>query len=411
MRLFAQSHYLEAFREPETVWLSPPAGSVGPGPSDDRMYAIDPVGKNAPYEFPVLPPWRGPVYPPVEPDPDGHFDYLEVNTREFVVAHMYGGIRRTLDIWEGYLGRLIEWQFRPHFQRMELVPVLDWDNAHAGYGFIETGFGPSQTGEAQPYSLNFDVLAHELGHSIVFAEVDYDAATLTGEYLGFQEAMGDLIALVSALHFDSVVDQTLFSSRGNLYAENETNRLGELSDSAQVRIASNSRKLSEFEQGWSNPHDLGLPLVGAVFDCLVDVYQDHLLRAGLIDPGLVRLMEMTPYEDLDEGLVHARYAEAYRGRHEGFKLALIEARDYIGHCMAAVMTGTSPHWLRYAKVGRTLLAADRRFSGGRFQDQFFENLSWRDIGTAAVGPRLPKDEDDESRAQGIPAGSSCTAGQ
>jgi hypothetical protein len=352
------------------------------------MYAVDPIGKHEPYEFPNLPPWRGPAHPPVEPDADGHFDYLDVNTREFAITHMYGGIRRTLDIWEGYFGRRIEWQFRRHFERLELVPVIDWDNAQSGYGFIEFGFGPSQAGEAQAFCLNFDVLAHELGHSIIFSEVGHDEATVTGEYLGFQEAMGDLIALISALHFDSVLDQTLISSQGNLYAENENNRLGELSESAEVRLASNSRRLSEFENGWSDPHHLALPLVGALFDCMVDVYQDQLLCAELIDSELARLTEVTSYENLDEGNIQARYAEAYEGRHEEFKSALIAARDYIGHCMVALLTGTSPHFLRYASVGETLLAADRQLSGGRYQAQFFDNLAWREIGIAVVGPQL-----------------------
>ena len=394
VRLFAQSPYIHGFARPETVWLAPPAGSVGPGPADDRMYVIDPADHKEPYEFPYLPPYRGPVRPPVEPDEDGHFDYMDVNTRAFAIVHMYGGIRRVLDIWEGYFGRRIEWQFSRDFERLELVPILDWDNAHSGYGFIETGFGPSQAGEAQAFCLNFDVLAHEIGHTIIFAEVGHHEATVTGEYHGFQEAMGDLIALISALHFDSVLDRTLIASEGNLYVANEANRLGELSDVAQVRVASNARRLSEFEEGWSDPHFLAQPLVGAVFDCLVDVYQQHLLHAGLIDRDLVRLTNIVPYEELDEAAIQTRYAEAYHGRHEAFKDALIAARDYLGNCLVYVMTGTSPHFLRYADVGATLLAADRHLSGGRFQDEFFDNLTWRDIGTAVVGPRLPEQESE-----------------
>ncbi|MDH3714766.1 MAG: hypothetical protein OET44_13065, partial [Gammaproteobacteria bacterium] len=326
------------------------------------------------------------------PDEDGHLDHLDVNTREFVVAHMYGSIRRVLDIWECYFGRRIEWQFRGHFPRLELIPVIDWDNAQAGYGFIETGFGDSQAGEAQPYCLNFDVLAHELGHSIVFAEVDYDAATMTGEYLGFQEAAGDLIALISALHFDSVIDRVLASSEGNLYVANNLNRLGELSEVEQVRVASNSRKLSEFSEGWSDPHILAQPLVGAVFDSLVDVYQDHLLQAGLIDDELARLTDIVAYEALDEGAIQARYAEAYRGRHEAFKAALVLARDYIGGCLAITLSRLSPDFLHYDDVGAELLAADQTLSGGRYREDFLVNLRWRDIGTAVVGSRLPKHE-------------------
>lgn len=397
VRLFAQSHYVEGYEEPETVWLSPPAGSVGPGPADDRMYVVDPLYKNEPYEFPYLPPYRGPVHPPVEPDAEGHFDYMDVNTRDFVAVHMYGGIRRVLDIWESYFGRRIEWQFRPHFERLELIPILDWDNAQSGYGFIETGFGPSQAGEAQPFCLNFDVLAHEFGHSIVFSEVGFDDVTVTSEYLGFQEGTADLMALISAMHFESVLDQTLISSQGNLYAKNASNRLGELSNIAQVRVASNSRKLSEFVEGWSDSHFLAEPLVGAVFDCLVDVYQDRLLRAGLIDSGVARLMNVTPYEELDDDdAIQARFAEAYGGRHEAFRTALIQARDYLGVCLVFVLSRLSPHFLRYADFGTALLAADRHLSRGRFQDHFTQNLAWRDIGTAIVGPRLPEEEGEQN---------------
>ncbi|MEZ5936427.1 MAG: hypothetical protein R3F54_31915 [Alphaproteobacteria bacterium] len=394
VRLFAQSHYIEGFEEPETVWLSPPAGSVGPGPSDDRMYVVDPIGKE-PYEFPYLPPFLGPVHPPVLPDPEGHLDYLAVDTRDFIATHMYGGIRRTLDIWEGYFGRRIDWQFERRFERLELVPLLDWDNAQSGFGFIETGFGPSQAGEEQLFGLNFDVLAHELGHAIVFAEVGHDEATVTGEYLGFQEAMGDVIALISAMHFESVLDRTLASSEGNLYSLNESNRIGELSNVAQVRTASNSRKLSEFAGGWSDPHFLAQPLVGAIFDCLVDVYQERLLQSRLIDPELRRLSEVLALEELADGIVQERFAEAYHGHHDAFKGALIEARDHIGDCLVFLLTRTSPHFLRYADVGDTWIAADRALSGGRHGDDFQENFRWRDIGRTTVGPQLDQQETAE----------------
>jgi hypothetical protein len=272
--------------------------------------------------------------------------------------------------------------------------MIDWDNAQSGFGFIETGFGPSQAGEPQLFSLNFDVLAHELGHSIIFAEVGHDEATVTGEYLGFQEAMGDLMALISAMHFESVLDRTLASSEGNLYALNESNRIGELSNVAQVRVASNSRKLSDFEYGWSDPHFLAQPLVGAIFDCLVDVYQNRLLETGLIDPELRRLSETIPYEQLDEGIVQERFADAYRGHHDAFKDALVEARDYMGLCLVFLITRTSPHFLRYATIGKTWLLADRHLSGARYADDFRDNFLWREIGRVNVGPRLPGDDDD-----------------
>ena len=69
-RLFPQAPYRTATpRPPETVWLSPRAGSIGPGPQDDRMYVVDPIGKTQHYgiapfphwaALPYLPPWDGP---------------------------------------------------------------------------------------------------------------------------------------------------------------------------------------------------------------------------------------------------------------------------------------------------------------------------------------------------------------
>jgi hypothetical protein len=65
VRLFPQAPFLPGFGEPEVVWLSPAAGTVRPGPADDRIYVIDPVEKPEPYEFPYLPPFLGFANPPV----------------------------------------------------------------------------------------------------------------------------------------------------------------------------------------------------------------------------------------------------------------------------------------------------------------------------------------------------------
>ena len=137
-RLYAQPPVLESVGEPETVWISLPPGSVGPGPADQRMYVVDAVGKATPYDFPSLPPWQGPRHAPVQPDRHGHFDHLDPACREFMSAHMYGTLRFVLDVWEGYWGEEIPWHFAADYPRLELVPAIEWNNAQTGYGFIET---------------------------------------------------------------------------------------------------------------------------------------------------------------------------------------------------------------------------------------------------------------------------------
>ena len=103
--------YAEGFAEPEVVEVSLPAGTVRAGPSDHSMCVVNPVRKDEPYDPPhYVPPYRGPVYAPALPGPDGHFDHIPVETEQFLAAHLYGTVRWTLDIWEHYLrrrGRLV----------------------------------------------------------------------------------------------------------------------------------------------------------------------------------------------------------------------------------------------------------------------------------------------------------------
>ena len=56
------------------------------------------------------------------------------------------------------------------FDRLELTIQPTLNNAFAGYGFIEVG-GDWKDGVYQPFSLNFDVIAHELGHILIYGEV------------------------------------------------------------------------------------------------------------------------------------------------------------------------------------------------------------------------------------------------
>jgi hypothetical protein len=115
---------------------------------------------------------------------------------------MYATVRRALDIWEDYFGHRIEWQFEADFARLEMIPLIEWDNAQAGYGFIEFGFGRTPEGtidHALPYCENFDVLAHELGHSIIFSQVGIPQSPLDQgiDYGGFQEMRDRAIVSVA----------------------------------------------------------------------------------------------------------------------------------------------------------------------------------------------------------------------
>ena len=246
-----------------------------------------------------------------------------------------------------------------------------------------------------PYSLNFDVVAHEIGHAIIYSVIGMPSnGDASGEYYGFHESAADMVALLASLHFGSVVDTLLENTRGNLYTFNRLSRFAELSDNAQIRIAANNRSLSEFAAGWSSEHDLSEPLTGAMFDIFVDIYHERLLLHGLIsaeDEDLSDQLEGSPqYSEVMQGIFDTRYA----ANPEGFRIALLEARDYLGTYLADTWERLDADMLSYFGVEKALLAVDQEITGGAFRRIIEGNFRMRDIGLTTAGPRLPEQEEN-----------------
>lgn len=405
-KLYPQPSFVRARVEPETVVISSPAGSVGPGPVDARAYTVYPIGKAGPYGIAddprrvsslLLPPWGGLIHEPAEPDAEGNFDYLEPGSPQFEMAHFFGTVRFVLDVWEGYFGRPIQWHFARDYSKIELSILPIFDNAYSGYGFIEVG-RPGNRENSVPYSLNFDVIAHEVGHQIIYSEVGIpDLGRSTAEYLGFHESAADLVALIASLHFDSVVDNLLLSTRGNLYTLNALSRMAELSDQEQIRIAANDRRLAEFARGWRKEHELSEPLTGAFFDILVDIFHENLLAGGLITPEVEDLSDQLLATPEYATVIQARFDEAFERDPDGFKMALLHTRDLLGTYLADTWDRIEDDDLNYIDVAATFEDIDRELNGGRYRRLIRGNFDMRDIGYVEVGPQLaPLGEDSHA---------------
>ena len=386
-RLYAQSPVLDDFREPELVHVSSAKGSLGPGPSDERMYALSPIDKK-PYGDEDLPPFRGPKDAPALPDPAGHFDHLQPGDPGFEAAHMFGTVRRVLDVWEVYLGGPLHWHFAMTHPRLELIPHVAWDNAHFGWGFMECGEGADDQGEQRPYALNFDVLAHETGHGLVFSLVGMPTPeTLTTAYRGFHESASDCVAMLSALHFDSFVDHVLRVTEGDLYVANELCRIGELSETRQIRSASNALKMADVislatppaEVTGKQAHTLGQPLTGAIFDILVDLYLDRLVGFGLVSPDLASNLRRAAQENALENADDRALIDAYRREPEGFRRALCDARDLVGLRLAATFHRLQADGFTFERVARSFLAVDFELTGRTNQALLADSFRWRQI--------------------------------
>lgn len=386
-RIFPQPPYLPSFKEPETTYVSVPVGKVETGPADDRMYVIDAIRKR-PYSDFDGPPYLAPHNPPLQPGPDGHFDHLAPDSREFAAAAMYATVRRALDIWQDYFGNKIEWVFRANLDRLELIPLIDWDNAQSGWGFLEFGYGRLPTGgidRSSPYCLNFDVLVHELVHNVLFTVVGSPTrATKTPYFGGFHEASADLGAIVVVLHSPKLVEVLLSECRGNLFTVNELDRLGDLRDNRQIRLALNYERMSTVGL---EEHDLSLPLTGAMFDIFVEVFQKNLVKLGAITQSLADRSNHDYNQpgggQEDDAQIQKEFDSAHATKPEEFRIALLEARDYLGALLASVWSKVSPHHMTYLDVANTVYDIDADLYGGQNLDTIRSCFSWREIALGA----------------------------
>jgi len=250
------------------------------------------------------------------------------------------------------------------------------------------------------FSLNFDVIAHEVGHAIIYSEVGVpDPSVQQGEYFGFHESASDLVALLSSLHFESVINEMLEVTSGNLYAINNVIRMGELSENAQIRIAANDIRLSRFARGWTKEHRLSEPLTGAFFDIFVDLFHECLLDYGAIDRRVEEASDELLATDDYAPVMQKMFDEAYAKNPEDFWNALVDARDILGTFLADTWQRLRANDLTYANVADAFLEVDEEHTGGRYESIIAGNFKMRDIGLVAVGPQLaPLGKDSHSNS-------------
>ncbi len=376
--VFAQPPYVQGYEKPELVWLSPGAGQILAGPADKYMYVADPVEPKQPYAYPVLPPYPGALRPPAEPGPDGHFDHIGPDSPLFLATHSFACARRVLDICENYVGREISWFFEPTLARLEIVPhIVDWDNSQSGFGFLELGEGEPGK-DTTCFALNFDAIAHEMGHLVLLSELGILQGDGAGtEFFSYHEAIADFISLIGLLHFDTALDRILRRTAGDLLVNNELDRFAELSDEKQVRNFNNSLRLSDVSD---DVHDHSKPFAGCLFDCMVEIYQRLLFERGLsdIDPRRYSNLRQQMAPDLIEASLQASKS-SYELKHFASKAALQEARDIIGECVVRSWAYLEPDNLTFEMAAEAMLATAEQGRARPYLTQMEDCMRWREI--------------------------------
>jgi hypothetical protein len=398
-KLFVQPRYLNGFEKPETIRVSLPPEQIKKGPSDERIYVVDikdklPYGRGCPYRpqfFNENGNPKGEYFDPPKPNSEGHYDEIDINSRHFLNTTMYATIRFGLDIWESYAGP-IEWitQKENSFEKLELIPLIDINNALAGRGYLEFGYGGNRPSskfdinEIKPYCENFDVLCHELGHNIIYSLVGSPDSN-TSDFGGFHESAGDIISIITSLHFDTMVDKLLNTTKGNLFSIHTLGRLAELSNTTQIRNAFNNLKMSDVS---SQVHDRSEPLTGALFDVMVEVYQFYLVKNRLINENLAKKSindeDIYNINDPIEIKIQEEFGTAYIGKEKEFKKTLLNARDYLGKLLVHLWKNTNRNeFTSYSNILKNIIQiendmsqTDKRESYANIINDCFE---WREI--------------------------------
>ena len=144
----------------------------------------------------------------------------------------------------------------------------------------------------------------------------------------------------------------------------------------------------DFAAGWSNEHDLALPLIAALFDAFVEVYKEILVRHGAIPRALDDLADMAERDPAWRGRVRAGFARAY-ARHPGAlprrgRRGPRDRRDDDGRALDARRPGR----FRLGDIGPILAEVDFEQFGGGLRRIVAGCLARRGIGLVPPGPRL-----------------------
>ncbi|WP_346887393.1 hypothetical protein [Clostridium sp. UBA1056] len=124
-------------------------------------------------------------------------------------------------------------------------------------------------------------------------------------------------------------------------------------------------------------HDLSQPFTGGAFDILVEVFQNNLIKRGLISEELGRRSFNAHTVDLSG--IQEEFNQFYQGKETEFKEALLDARDYFGKLMAKAWSNTSCDYLSYAKVLNNIIKADEELSEGKYKQTILDCFNWREI--------------------------------
>ncbi len=253
---------------------------------------------------------------------------------QFHQQMVYAVAMKTIEHFEGALGRPILWRPRPRpddpnddsefVRRLTVHPhALEEANAYYSpqqiallFGYFEPSEARGRARNAPVYTcLSHDIIVHETTHAILDGMHRRFNEPSNFDVLAFHEGFADLVALLQHFTIPELLEYEIGRTRGDLEAETLLGKLAVqfgrgIGSREGLRSAIGTVRDGEWERSTpdpgaldrqTTPHGRGGVLVAAVFDALLAIYRRRIadllriatggtgvLPSGAIHPDLVK---------------------------------------------------------------------------------------------------------------------------
>lgn len=267
-----------------------------------------------------------------EPDEFAGAEDLEALVRNprFHAQHVFGVAAATLFEFERALGRSVSWGFADPSHQLKIIPHA-FKEANAFYSKEDEAvlFGyfdhPAEAGRTVFTCLSHDIVAHEMTHAVLDGLRDQLTRPSSLDQAAFHEGFADIVALLSTLRNESLIQFALGTKRFDrlplrktldriqkksiLFGLGEemgaaTNALGRGALRNSILEVARNKKPPQLADT-PEPHDRGEILVAAVLTAFVEVWTKRLDRK--FDPKAHGDMEVDAWRVAEEGAKAAQH--------------------------------------------------------------------------------------------------------
>ncbi len=309
-----------------------PANEVEPGLLNERVRVVDDV-------------------PIAKPDPQGGYLYWP-GTREFDQVNAFYYVTFTLRMLERYAGRVLPWSFAD--PRLQVRPNVG-SRANAFYNEQSQTLGfhtYRANGAIVSTAQSADIVAHETGHAVLDGIRDLWNESFGLGSRAIHESVGDMVALLVALHDNDLVKHVLEWTEGDLRVSNVITELAE--------------HLSQADNDHLDLPRQSIYLRNAI-NPFVDMPFDEM-PAQTTDPLTTLARQEHNYSRVFTGAFWDVFAMIYERLKavEAPFVAVTRARRYVGRLLMLALDASPVGELNFDDLAKAFLTADHLLLDGMF---------------------------------------------